>query len=56
MADQRRMHIGVYAMGSGNHIAGWRHPGASTSGEDLDTFIEIARICESAKLDFIFTG
>jgi FMN-dependent oxidoreductase (nitrilotriacetate monooxygenase family) len=56
MVEQRRMHIGVYAMGSGNHIAGWRYPGASTSGEDLDTFIEIAQICERAKLDFIFTG
>jgi FMN-dependent oxidoreductase (nitrilotriacetate monooxygenase family) len=56
MADQRRMHIGVYAMGTGNHIAGWRHPGASTSGEDLDNFIQIAQICEAAKLDFVFTG
>jgi hypothetical protein len=40
--SQRQMHLGVYAVGSGNHIAGWRYPGATTSGENLDVFKKIA--------------
>ncbi|MGE3148475.1 MAG: LLM class flavin-dependent oxidoreductase [Pseudorhodoplanes sp.] len=52
----RQMHIGVYAMGTGNHIAGWRHPGATSSGEDIEVFKLIARACERGKLDFIFVG
>lgn len=50
------MHLGVYAMGTGNHIAGWRHPGATTSGEDVEAFKLIARGCERGKLDFVFVG
>jgi FMN-dependent oxidoreductase (nitrilotriacetate monooxygenase family) len=51
-----QMHLGVYAMGTGNHIAGWRHPGATTSGEEIAVFVEIAKACERGKLDFIFVG
>jgi hypothetical protein len=54
--SQRQMHLGVYAVGSGNHIAGWRYPGATTSGESLDVFKKIAASCERGKLDFIFVG
>ena len=53
---ERRMHLGVYAVGTGNHYAGWRHPGATTSGEDLEVFKTIAASCERGKLDFIFVG
>src|ERR1700761_548896 len=52
----RQMHLGVYAVGTGNHIAGWRHPGATTSGEDLEVFKTIAASAERGKLDFIFVG
>ena len=24
----RQMHLGVFVLGTGNHIAGWRYPGA----------------------------
>ena len=34
----RQMHLGVYAVGTGNHIAGWRHPGATASGEEPSHF------------------
>ncbi len=54
--SSRQMHLGVYAVGSGNHIAGWRHPGATTSGEDLEAFKLIAASAERGKLDFIFVG
>ena len=52
----RQMHLGVYAVGTGNHIAGWRHPGATTSGEDFEAFKTIAASAERGKLDFIFVG
>ncbi len=52
----RQMHLGVYVVGSGNHIAGWRHPGATTSGEDFEAFKTIAASSERGKLDFIFVG
>ena len=38
--DHRQMHLGVYAVGTGNHIAGWRHPGATSSGEDIPRNVE----------------
>ncbi len=50
------MHLGVYAVGTGNHIAGWRHPGATTTSEDLEVFKTIAASCERGKLDFLFVG
>lgn len=52
----RQMHLGVYAVGTGNHIAGWRHPGATSSGEDLGAFKMIAAAAERGKLDFVFVG
>ena len=54
--DHRQMHLGVYAVGTGNHIAGWRHPGATSSGEDFEAFKTIAASAERGKLDFIFVG
>jgi alkanesulfonate monooxygenase SsuD/methylene tetrahydromethanopterin reductase-like flavin-dependent oxidoreductase (luciferase family) len=54
--SQRQMHLGVYAVGSGNHIAGWRYPGATTSGENFEVFRQIAASCERGKLDFMFVG
>jgi N-acetyl-S-(2-succino)cysteine monooxygenase len=53
---KKQIHFGVYAMGTGNHIAGWRHPGATMSGEDIEVFVGIAKACEHGKLDFIFVG
>lgn len=52
----RHMHLGLYAVGTGNHIAGWRLPGATTSSENLDVFKTIAASAERGKLDFMFVG
>ena len=30
-ASQRQMHLGVFVLGTGNHMAGWRHPDATRS-------------------------
>src|ERR1041385_2838230 len=52
----RQMPLGVYAVGTGNHVSGWRFPGASTSSEDFSIFKTIADSCERGKLDFLFVG
>ncbi|MDN3565037.1 LLM class flavin-dependent oxidoreductase [Paeniroseomonas aquatica] len=52
----RQMHLGVFVLGTGNHIAGWRYPGAAQSFEDLSVVQEIARIAERGKFDLIFLG
>ena len=52
----RHMHLGLYAVGTGNHIAGWRHPDATTTSEKLEVFQAIAASAERGKLDFMFVG
>jgi FMN-dependent oxidoreductase (nitrilotriacetate monooxygenase family) len=52
----RQMHLGVFVLGTGNHIAGWRHPGAYRSFEDLSVIQHIARIAERGKFDLLFLG
>ena len=52
--NQRQMHLGVFAVGTGNHIAGWRHPGATKDSEDIATFIAIGQAAERGKLDVMF--
>jgi FMN-dependent oxidoreductase (nitrilotriacetate monooxygenase family) len=56
MNTARQMHLGVYAVGTGNHVSGWRFPGAATSSEDFAIFKTIANSCERGKLDFLFVG
>lgn len=50
----RQMSLGVFVLGTGNHISGWRLPGAYKSGEDFSALLEITKIAENAKLDFVF--
>jgi N-acetyl-S-(2-succino)cysteine monooxygenase len=56
MSPGRQMHLGVYAVGTGNHVSGWRVPGAATSSEEFPIFKTIAQSCERGKLDFLFVG
>ncbi len=53
-AAQRQMHLGVFVLGTGNHSAGWRYPGAAVSNLDLAVTQEIARIAERGKFDLLF--
>jgi len=48
------MHMGVFVLGTGNHSAGWRYPGAATSHMQLPVIQEIARIAEAGKFDLLF--
>jgi FMN-dependent oxidoreductase (nitrilotriacetate monooxygenase family) len=52
----REIHLGLFVLGTGNHIAGWRYPGATTSAQDLGVAQEIARIAERGKFDLLFFG
>ena len=45
---------GVFVLGTGNHSAGWRYPGAAVSNLDLAVTREIARIAERGKFDLLF--
>jgi FMN-dependent oxidoreductase (nitrilotriacetate monooxygenase family) len=50
----RQMHLGVFVLGTGNHMAGWRTEGAFTSHMELPAMQEIARIAERGKFDLVF--
>ena len=53
-ATSRQMHMGVFVLGTGNHSAGWRYPGAATSHMQLPVIQEIGRIAEAGKFDLLF--
>jgi N-acetyl-S-(2-succino)cysteine monooxygenase len=55
-ATSRQMHMGVFVLGTGNHTAGWRYPGAATSHIELSVMQEIARIAERGKFDLLFVS
>jgi FMN-dependent oxidoreductase (nitrilotriacetate monooxygenase family) len=48
------MHFGVFWVGTGNHLAGWRYEGAATSNSYWPAVLESAHIAERAKLDMFF--
>jgi N-acetyl-S-(2-succino)cysteine monooxygenase len=50
----RQMHMGVFVLGTGNHIAGWRYEGAATSHMELPVIQEIAKIAERGMFDLLF--
>src|ERR1700746_378341 len=51
---KRQMHLGVFVLGTGNHMAGWRMDGAFASHMELPVMQEIARIAERGKFDLVF--
>ena len=52
----RQMHLGVFVLGTGNHIAGWRYPGAFDSFQSLPVVQQIARTAERGRFDLLFLG
>lgn len=49
------MHLGIFILGTGHHMAAWRHPEVDAdAGEDFAFFQEVARIAEKGKLDMLF--
>lgn len=52
----RQLHLGLFLIGTGSHIAGWRMPNAVDSFEDLGAVIGIAQEAERALFDLVFVG
>jgi FMN-dependent oxidoreductase (nitrilotriacetate monooxygenase family) len=52
----RQIHLGLFMQGTGNHIAGWRMPGAYDSYQSIDVCLSLARIAERGKFDLLFSG
>ena len=50
------MHLGVFVLGTGNHVAGWRMPGAFDTFQSLPVARAIAAIAEQGRFDLLFLG
>ena len=52
----RQMHLGLFLLATGSHVAGWRMPGAYASFQDIGAVRQIAAAAERACFDLIFMG
>lgn len=52
----RRIHLGLFLLGTGSHAAGWRLPGALDSFQDIGAVQAIGREAERGLFDLIFVG
>lgn len=50
------MHLGLFLLGTGSHVAGWRVPGAVDSFQDMAALRRIAETAERGCFDMIFMG
>ncbi len=50
------IHLGVFMLGTGNHTAGWRYPGADKSFQDINVVRRIAETAERGLFDLLFLG
>lgn len=49
------MHLGLFFIGTGHHVSGWRHPATPVDGDvNIDYHIDVARKAEQAGFDFLF--
>jgi len=49
-----QMHLGMIVLGTGNHVAGWRMPGAEFGSENIGLIKRIVQKAEQAKFDLVF--
>lgn len=52
----RQIHLGLFLLGTGSHVAGWRLPGAIDSFQDIDVMRLVAQTAERGLFDLIFMG
>lgn len=52
----RSMHFGLFLLGTGNHTAGWRYPGADETFTDIKALQRVAATAERGLFDFLFMG
>ena len=52
---RRKLHLNAFLMEAGHHEASWRRPDSNPRADfDLDHWIGLARLAESAKFDSLF--
>ncbi|HTQ84411.1 MAG TPA: LLM class flavin-dependent oxidoreductase [Pseudolabrys sp.] len=54
MTTPSHMHLGVFILGTGHHVAGWRVDGAEAGAENVSLIVRIAQTAERAKFDLVF--
>ena len=52
----RQMHLALFVLGTGNHTAGWRYEGGTTSNRNWPVMQAIAQTAERGKFDLFFLG
>ena len=52
----RKIHLGLFLLGTGSHVAGWRMPGAMDSFQDIQMIKQVAMEAERGLFDLIFMG
>ncbi|MFV0246100.1 MAG: LLM class flavin-dependent oxidoreductase [Qingshengfaniella sp.] len=52
----RQMRFGLFLLGTGSHISGWRMPGAVDGFEDIGQITQICQEAERGLFDLIFMG
>ncbi len=55
-APKRQMHLGLFVLGTGNHTAGWRYEGGTTSNRSWPVMQAIGQAAERGKFDLFFLG
>jgi FMN-dependent oxidoreductase (nitrilotriacetate monooxygenase family) len=54
MKKMPQMHLGVFILGTGHHVAGWRLAEAQSGAENFALIEQIAQTAERAKFDLVF--
>jgi len=54
MSEPRHMHLGLFILGTGHHVAGWRLQEAEAGAENWPLIERIAKTAERAKFDLVF--
>jgi N-acetyl-S-(2-succino)cysteine monooxygenase len=53
--SRRQLHLNAFLLGTGHHVASWRHPDASAKGAlDFAAYRDFAQQAEAAKFDALF--
>jgi alkanesulfonate monooxygenase SsuD/methylene tetrahydromethanopterin reductase-like flavin-dependent oxidoreductase (luciferase family) len=54
MTKASQMHLGLFILGTGHHVAGWRLEDAEAGAENFPLIERIAQTAERAKFDLVF--
>jgi N-acetyl-S-(2-succino)cysteine monooxygenase len=54
MTKASQMHLGLFILGTGHHVAGWRLEDAQAGAENFPLIERIAQTAERAKFDLVF--